>query len=64
MRRRTFLSTSAAAGLAAYAWGAETVQLKSGDIPKRVFGKTGERLTIMTNGGGPGVNGCSLTVDR
>ena len=52
MRRRTFLSTSAAAGLAAYAWGAETVQLKPGDIPKRVFGKTGERLTIIGQAGG------------
>jgi predicted aldo/keto reductase-like oxidoreductase len=52
MRRRTFLSTSAAAGLAACAWGAETVQLKPGDIPKRVFGKTGERLTIIGQAGG------------
>jgi hypothetical protein len=41
MRRRTFLSTSAAVGLAAYGWGAETVQLRPCDIPKRVFGKTG-----------------------
>jgi len=52
MRRRTFLTTSAAAGLAACAWGAETSQLKPGDIPKRVFGKTGERLTIIGQAGG------------
>ena len=52
MRRRTFLSTSAAAGLGAFAWSAETVQLKPGDIPKRVFGKTGERLTIIGQAGG------------
>jgi predicted aldo/keto reductase-like oxidoreductase len=52
MQRRTFLTTSAAAGLAAYAWGADTPQLKAGDIPKRVFGKTGERLTIIGQAGG------------
>lgn len=52
MKRRTFLSGSAAAGIAAYAWGAETVQSKSGDIPKRTFGKTGEQLTIIGQAGG------------
>jgi aryl-alcohol dehydrogenase-like predicted oxidoreductase len=52
MRRRKFLSTSAAAGLGAFAWSAETVQIKPGDIPKRVFGKTGERLTIIGQAGG------------
>ena len=52
MRRRTFLTTSAAAGLAACAWGADTSQLKAGDIPKRMFGKTGERLTIIGQAGG------------
>jgi predicted aldo/keto reductase-like oxidoreductase len=52
MRRRTFLTTSAAAGLAAYAFGAETPKLKAGDIPKRMFGKTGERLTIIGQAGG------------
>lgn len=51
MRRRTFLATSAA-GLAAYAWSAETDPLKPGDIPKRMFGKTGERLTIIGQAGG------------
>jgi predicted aldo/keto reductase-like oxidoreductase len=52
MRRRTFLSTSAAAGLAAYAWGADTAPLKPGDIPKRALGKTGEHLTIIGQAGG------------
>jgi uncharacterized protein len=52
MRRRTFLTTSAVAGLGAYAWGAETGQLKPGGIPKRVFGKTGEQLTIIGQAGG------------
>jgi aryl-alcohol dehydrogenase-like predicted oxidoreductase len=50
MRRRTFFSTSAAAGLAlgrspkARAAGAE--------IPRRVFGRTGEKLTIIGQAGG------------
>src|SRR6202048_2649021 len=52
MRRRTFLSTSAVAGLGALTWGAEIVQAKAGDIPKRTFGKTGERLTIVGQAGG------------
>jgi hypothetical protein len=52
MRRRTFLSTSAAAGVGAFAWGTGTLQAKAGDIPKRTFGKTGERLTIIGQAGG------------
>jgi uncharacterized protein len=52
MRRRTFLSTSAVAGLGAFAWGTERVQAKAGDIPKRTFGKTGEQLTIVGQAGG------------
>jgi predicted aldo/keto reductase-like oxidoreductase len=52
MRRRTFLSTSAAAGLAAYTQRAQSAAVKPGDIPKRVFGKTGERLTIIGQAGG------------
>ncbi|MDQ2843998.1 MAG: aldo/keto reductase [Acidobacteriota bacterium] len=52
MRRRTFLSTSAAAGLAACTREARSEQLKPGDIPKRVFGKTGEQLTIIGQAGG------------
>lgn len=46
MRRRTFLSSSAAVGLSSSAKAA------TGDIPKRVFGKTGERLTIIGQAGG------------
>jgi predicted aldo/keto reductase-like oxidoreductase len=52
MRRRTFLSTSAAAGLGAFAWGTNSPQAKAGDIPKRTLGKTGERLTIVGQAGG------------
>ncbi len=52
MRRRTFLSASVTTGLAACAQGAESDRLKPGDIPKRVLGKTGERLTIIGQAGG------------
>jgi predicted aldo/keto reductase-like oxidoreductase len=52
MRRRTFLTTSAAAGVAVTARAAATNQVKPGDIPKRVFGKTGEKLTIIGQAGG------------
>jgi len=52
MRRRTFFAASAAAGLAICARGGDKGQLKPGDIPKRVFGKTGERLTIIGQAGG------------
>src|ERR1700736_3786859 len=57
MRRRTFLTSSAAAGSAAAglgvpAFGADAHKVKAGDIPKRVFGKTGERLTIIGQAGG------------
>ena len=52
MRRRTFLSTSAAVGAAMTASGADSGKLKAGDVPKRVFGKTGERLTIIGQAGG------------
>jgi predicted aldo/keto reductase-like oxidoreductase len=51
MRRRTFLSTSAAAGLSLSADAAPS-KLQAGDIPKRVFGKTGERLTVIGQAGG------------
>src|SRR5438034_10179582 len=51
MRRRTFLSSSAAAGLTLSANAAPN-KLPAGDIPKRVFGKTGERLTIVGQAGG------------
>src|SRR6204780_457810 len=52
MRRRTFLSTSAAAGVGIFTWGGGTLQAKAGDIPKRTLGKTGERLTIIGQVGG------------
>ena len=52
MRRRTFFAASAAAGLSIYARGGDKGQLEHGDIPKRVFGKTGERLTIIGQAGG------------
>jgi predicted aldo/keto reductase-like oxidoreductase len=50
MRRRTFLANSAAAGLAVCM--DHPANAKSGGIPKRVFGKTGERLTIIGQAGG------------
>src|SRR6476469_5813640 len=50
MRRRSFLSSTAAGmSLSATACAAK---LQPGDIPKRVFGKTGERLTIIGQAGG------------
>ncbi len=53
MRRRTFFAASAAAaGLSMYAHGGEQDTVRSGDIPKRLFGKTGERLTIVGQAGG------------
>jgi len=52
MRRRTFLSSAAVAGLAATAEAADSAKIKAGDIPKRIFGKTGEKLTIVGQAGG------------
>jgi uncharacterized protein len=52
MRRRTFLSSSVVAGLEVSAFGAESNKTKAGDIPKRVLGKTGEKLTIIGQAGG------------
>jgi predicted aldo/keto reductase-like oxidoreductase len=51
MRRRTFLTTSAVAGFATSARGADS-RVKAGDIPKRTFGKTGEKVTIIGQAGG------------
>lgn len=50
MRRRTFISTSAVAGLSLQ--GSRAATVATGDIPKRVFGKTGEKLTIIGQAGG------------
>ena len=52
MRRRTFFSASAVAGLVAAARGAQTRQVRPGDIPKRTLGRTGEQLTIIGQAGG------------
>ena len=50
MRRRTFISASAITGLSLEA--APSSDGAQGEIPKRVFGKTGERLTIIGQAGG------------
>ncbi|MBI4165326.1 MAG: aldo/keto reductase [Acidobacteria bacterium] len=52
MRRRKFFAASAAAGLSIYTGGELKGRSESGEIPKRVFGKTGERLTIIGMAGG------------
>lgn len=52
MRPRIFLPTSAAARLTAYTRATEAVRLKADDIPTRVFGRTGERSTIIGQAGG------------
>jgi predicted aldo/keto reductase-like oxidoreductase len=52
MKRRAFLSSSAAAGWALSAPDASASAPKPGDIPKRAFGKTGEKLTIVGQAGG------------
>jgi uncharacterized protein len=49
MRRRTFISSSLSAGLASALSGRD---VKAGDIPKRVLGKTGESLTVIGQAGG------------
>src|SRR4051794_15066653 len=48
MRRRTFLSAPAAAGLAIEG----AASAAPAEIPKRVFGKTGEKLTVIGQAGG------------
>jgi predicted aldo/keto reductase-like oxidoreductase len=52
MLRRTFLTGSAAAPLASATNTRQTREIRPSDIPKRVFGKTGERLTIIGQAGG------------
>ncbi len=51
MRRRTFFG-GVFAGLAATAYGAKPPKPKAGDIPRRTFGKTGEKLTVIGQAGG------------
>ena len=50
MKRRQFVG-GALAGLTAAA-AAPGTKLQAGDIPKRVFGKTGEKLTVIGQAGG------------
>src|SRR5579872_741393 len=52
MLRRSFLTSSATAGLAIAANDLPMGKVKPGDIPKRVFGKTGQHLTIIGQAGG------------
>jgi uncharacterized protein len=49
MKRREFFGTAAAT---AGALGAQAGQLKAGDLPRRTFGRTGEKLTIIGPAGG------------
>jgi uncharacterized protein len=49
MQRRTFLSSTAGLGIGLPARGADT---RTQEIPRRVFGKTGEKLTIIGQAGG------------
>ena len=51
MKRRTFVG-SAFAGIAALSSPVRGAALESGKIPTRVFGKTGEKLTIVGQAGG------------
>jgi predicted aldo/keto reductase-like oxidoreductase len=51
MKRRTFFG-GAFAGLAATAYGMKPPKASAGDIPKRTFGKTGEKLTVIGQAGG------------
>jgi len=50
MQRRTFISASALAGLSLES--APAAPAATVDIPRRVFGKTGEKLTIIGQAGG------------
>jgi aryl-alcohol dehydrogenase-like predicted oxidoreductase len=53
MKRRQFFGTAAvAAGAGANVLEAQSSQIKAGDIPRRTFGKTGEKLTIIGPAGG------------
>jgi predicted aldo/keto reductase-like oxidoreductase len=52
MLRRSFLAGSTAAGLAVSARDITSGKVRPGDIPKRVFGKTGQSLTIIGQAGG------------
>src|SRR5712692_2711977 len=51
MRRRTFMG-GVIAGVAVTAYGGSPSKLQVGDIPRRTFGKTGEKLTVIGQAGG------------
>ena len=51
MKRRTFFG-GAFAGIAATAYGLNPPKARTGGIPKRTFGKTGEKLTVIGQAGG------------
>jgi predicted aldo/keto reductase-like oxidoreductase len=51
MKRRSFVG-GAFAGLATLASKGRAAAIKPGDIPKRTFGKTGEKLTVIGQAGG------------
>jgi uncharacterized protein len=55
MKRRTFVGSvlsGLVAGLSSFSVRAEGKKVKAGDIPTRVFGKTGEKLTVIGQAGG------------
>src|SRR5260221_13301184 len=55
MKRRTFVGSivgGVVAGANLWPTQADVSQLKAGDIPMRVFGKPGEKLTIIGQAGG------------
>jgi uncharacterized protein len=52
MRRRTFLSSSLSAGLVTAVHDGRGQEMPAGEIPRRVLGKTGERVSIIGQAGG------------
>ncbi|MCL5005834.1 MAG: aldo/keto reductase [Acidobacteria bacterium] len=52
MRRRSFFGSVFAGLAASTAFGARARKPRAGDIPRRVFGKTGEKLTVIGLAGG------------
>lgn len=52
MKRRVFVGTAFAGLASPQAAPSQVSSLKAGDIPKRAFGKTGEKLTLIGQAGG------------
>lgn len=52
MERRTFVGGGLAGAALAAGAGSSSAAVKPGDIPTRVFGKTGEKITIIGQAGG------------